>query len=191
LSWKPRVNDSDVEQLTAAMARGDRHAVATFYERYFGVLFRVARAATRRDEQFCLDVVHDAVLRIVRTVKPVAGGEAQLRAWLALVVQSVAYDLLRREQRRAARERARPVESAGGGHANGAELAEQVAWLRREVAQLDPTLVELIDLRYARGWTLAAIGARLTMSAGTIDGRLRRAIGKLRRRAVEDFGDER
>jgi RNA polymerase sigma factor (sigma-70 family) len=155
--------------------------------------------------------VQDAVLRIVRTVQPVTGGEGQLVAWLRLVVRSVAYDLLRREQRRARRERPAPPRPAGGPagggagregaspasepaaapHAgNGAEVAEQVAWLREQLSRLDPGLVEVIELRYRHDWTLAAIGARLGVSAGTIDGRLRRALGRMRDPAREAFGDE-
>jgi RNA polymerase sigma factor (sigma-70 family) len=183
----------EIEQLTAAMSRGDRRAVGAFYERYFGLLVRCARAALPRcraaDEQQCLDVVHDAVLRIVRTIRPVAGGEGQLIAWLRVVVQSAAYDRLRGEQRRAARERSAPPRPGPESHANGAGLAEQVAWLRGELARLDPRLVELIELRYEKQWTLAAIGARLGVSAGTVDGRLRRALGRMRERAREAFDD--
>src|SRR5919107_1551033 len=150
------------------MSRGDRRARAAFYERYFDLLLRLARAATtgerrpRRppDEHLCLDVVHDAVLKVVRTVRPVTGGEGQLVAWLQLVVRSVAYDLLRREQRRRAREQHHHEQTppapaggpaTGGGfhpHTNGAELAEQLAWLRDELRRLDPRIVELIELRY-------------------------------------------
>ena len=183
----------ETEQLTRAMSRGDRQAVGAFYERYFGLLLRVARGALPRgrasDEGACLDVVHDAVLRIVRTIRPVTGGEGQLVAWLRLVVQSVAYDLLRREQRRAARERRQLNSRDEHTHVNGVDLAEQVAWLRGELARLDPRLVELIELRYAERWTLAAIGARLGVSAGTIDGRLRRALDPIRQRAREAFDE--
>jgi RNA polymerase sigma factor (sigma-70 family) len=189
---------NETEQLTAAMARGDRRAVAAFYERYFGLLYRAARGATRnrRDEHFCLDVVQDAVLRIVRTVKPVRGGEGQFVAWLRLVVQSAAYDLLRREQRRAARERDAVADRPAGGPAgtagheeNGASLAEQLAWLRGELQRMEPGIVELIELRYEKRWTLAAIGARLGVSTGTVDARLRRALGRVRERAREVFGE--
>src|SRR5688572_24090381 len=110
------------------MSRGERDAVASFYDRYFAALYRCARSVTRRDEHFCLDVVQDAVLRVVRTIRPVTGGEGQLLAWLKLVVQSVAYDALRREQRRTAREQTERVQpSAQPSHENGAELAEQIA----------------------------------------------------------------
>jgi RNA polymerase sigma-70 factor (ECF subfamily) len=188
----------ETEQLTAAMSRGDRRAVAAFYERYFDLLVRCARGATRLArradaEDLCLDVVHDAVLRVVRTIRPVTGGEGQLVAWLNVVIKSAAYDRFRQEQRRSQREQkhvspAPDDESAHVG--NGAELAEQLAWLRDELGRLDPKLVELIELRYSHGWTLPAIAERLGLSAGTVDGRIRRALAKLRGRGEEVF-DER
>jgi RNA polymerase sigma factor (sigma-70 family) len=186
----------ETEQLTAAMSRGDRRAVAAFYERYFDLLVRCARGATRLArradaEDLCLDVVHDAVLRVVRTVRPVTGGEGQLVAWLNVVVKSAAYDRLRQEQRRAHREQKHvgPAAAESAHVGNGAELAEQLAWLRDELGQLDPKLVELIELRYSHGWTLPAIAERLGLSAGTVDGRIRRALAKMRLRGEEVFGE--
>ena len=188
----------ETEQLTAAMARGDRAAVAAFYDRYYGLLCRLARQAVgpARDAHFCLDVVHDAVLRVVRTVRSVPS-EGQLVTWLRLVVRSAAYDLLRREQRRSGREAvalATAVAERRDGSSSydpaddgtdATDLEERLAWLRAELLRLDPRLVELIELRDQRRWTLAAIGARLGVSAGTVDGRLRRALARLRARARE------
>jgi RNA polymerase sigma factor (sigma-70 family) len=186
----------ETEQLTAAMSRGDRRAVAAFYERYFDLLARCARGAIRLarradEEELCLDVVHDAVLRIVRTIRPVSGGEGQLVAWLNAVVKSAAYDRLRREQRRSHRERKQigPTQDESPHAGNGAELAEQLAWLRDELGRLDPKLVELIELRYSHGWTLMAIAERLGLSAGAVDGRIRRAMEKMRVRGEEVFGE--
>ena len=82
------------EKLTAALAAGDEDAVETFYNSYFDWLYAQARRATRRDESFCLDVVQDAMLRIIRTVRAVRD-EPQFRAWLRLVVQTTAWDRLR------------------------------------------------------------------------------------------------
>jgi RNA polymerase sigma-70 factor (ECF subfamily) len=186
----------EIEQLTAAMSRGDRRAVAAFYERYFDLLVRSARGATRLAkravaEDLCLDVVHDAVLRVVRTIRPVAGGEGQLVAWLNVVVKSAAYDRLRQAQRRSRREQrhVRPVDNESAPVGNGAELAEQLAWLREELGRLDPKLVELIELRYSHGWTLLAIAERLGLPAGTVDGRIRRALERMRLRGEEVFGE--
>jgi len=168
------------------MSRGDRSAVADFYERYFPLLYHTAKKTLGRDEQTCLDVVQDATIKIIRLVKPVPC-EAQLVAWLKAVVQSTAYDWLRGEQRRKNREAATlPPEQR-----DGAELAEQIAWLRSQLAAMDPELVRLIDLKFDAGWTLAKIGQALGLSIGTIDGRLRRAIGRLRNDAKALEADRR
>src|SRR5690349_21207024 len=94
---------SDPAALTSAMAAGDGVAIEAFYRAHFNRLYREARRSTGRDESFCLDVVQESVLRIVRTVRRVES-EPQLVAWLKLVVRTTAYDLLRAEMRRRRRE---------------------------------------------------------------------------------------
>ena len=68
------------EKLTRGMAAGHRDAVEAFYRQYFDYLYGVARRETGRDEAFCLDVVQEAVLRIIRNIKPVSD-EPRLRAY--------------------------------------------------------------------------------------------------------------
>ena len=94
----PDLGDQQTAELTAGMASGDRSAVETFYRRYFDLLYAEARRATRRDEAFCLDVVQEGVLRIIRSVRRVAS-EAQLATWLRLVIRTTAFDMLRNEAR--------------------------------------------------------------------------------------------
>jgi RNA polymerase sigma factor (sigma-70 family) len=171
-----------IDKLTAAMAAGDSKAVETFYRRYFDWLYSQARRATRRDEAFCLDVVQDAVLRIIRTVRKV-DCDARFRAWLRLVIQTTACDRLRAEQRRVKREAAVTVP------ASEAVDDEQYEWLKQQVAQFDPSLVRMIEMRFERNWTLARIAGAFGLSVGTIDGRLRRALKELRSRAMEQFDE--
>jgi RNA polymerase sigma factor (sigma-70 family) len=173
-----------VAQLTCAVARGEEAAVEAFYRRFFDVLYRHARQVSRRDESFCLDVVQDAMLRIVRSLRAVPT-EPQLVAWLKLVVQSVTYDALRRERRRREREAGR---SRNGDHV-ALEPDERLAWLRQELLALDPELVRLIELRFVHGWTLARMAQTLGLTVGTIDGRLRRALDRIRRRATDVCAD--
>jgi len=175
-------------QLTGAMAAGDEQAIEEFYRTYFPWLYQKARRSTGRDEAFCLDVVQESVLRILRCVRPIAA-ERSFRAWLRLVVQTTAYDLLKSESRRARREAV--VAVAGNGHAADKPMdsAEQLAWLRRQLAALDPEIARMIDLRFQQSWTLVRIGRLVGLSVGTIDGRLRRAVGRLQELAREEFDD--
>ncbi len=176
----------DTLALTTAMAAGDPVAVAAFHRGHFARLYAAARRATGRDESFCLDIVQEATLRIVRTVRPI-GTAGQLRAWLTLVLRTTAYDHLRAESRRRRHEAVivpvGPTEPADDGD-------DRQAWLAEQLATLDPALVRLIDLRYQQWWTLARIAGAMGLSIGTVDGRLRRAIGQLRRAAVEAFDDD-
>jgi RNA polymerase sigma factor (sigma-70 family) len=182
---------TEIEMLTAGVARGDEPAIERFYRRFFALLYHTARQASGRDESFCLDVVQESLLRILRTIRPVTT-ESQLVAWLRLIVQSVTYDALRRERRRQERE-TRAVQHAARATDDRAavaergesQTAERLAWLRCELLRLDPRLVRLIELRYAHGWTLGRIGAALGLSGGAVDGRLRRALAELRQRAPE------
>jgi RNA polymerase sigma-70 factor (ECF subfamily) len=167
------------------MAAGDTRAVEAFYRQYFDDLYALARRFTGRDESFCLDVVQESVLRVIRSVQP-AHTEGQFAAWLRLVVQTTAYDLLRSESRRQRRELT--VAAAGAGREardHGDVDSERLQWLRSQISSLDPQIIRLIELRFQDRWTLARIGEMLGLSTGAVDGRLRRALSELRSRAAE------
>lgn len=172
--------------MTAAMAAGDPRAVEAFYRQYFDLMYRHACSITHRDESFCLDVVQDAVLRVIRTIRP-ADSEPQLVAWLRLVTQTAAYDLLKGESRRKRRESlvASPPDPAGR-EPDALADADRLAWLHQEIASLDPQISKMIELRYEQRWTLARIARALGLSIGTVDGRLRRALRELRKRATRN-----
>ena len=182
-------DDHETEKLTAAMAAGDENAVESFYRQYFDWLYAQARRVTGRDEAFCLDVVQDAVLRVIRTVRGV-GSHAQFRAWLRLVIRTTALDLFRAEKRREKREAFVVELQSCDDFPYGLFDDEQHEWVRKQVEKFDPELVQMIELRFEQHWTLARIGELLGLSTGTIDGRLRRAIEELRQRASEEFDDE-
>ncbi|HSZ55060.1 MAG TPA: sigma-70 family RNA polymerase sigma factor [Tepidisphaeraceae bacterium] len=172
------------QELTAAMAAGDRRAVEQFYRQYFDLMYSLAYSITRRDEAFCLDVVQDAVLRVVRTVRRVES-EAQLAAWLRLVTQTAAYDRLKSESRRRRRETlvAVAANAAESSPAPDETDPERLRWLRIQLDSLDPQIARMIEMRYQRRWTLARMAAALGLSIGTVDGRLRRVLAELRTRA--------
>jgi RNA polymerase sigma factor (sigma-70 family) len=175
-----------IPKLTAAMAAGDARAVEAFYRGYFDFMYRQAKKLTGRDEAFCLDVVQDAVIRVIRTVRP-ATSEAQFFAWLRLVTQTVAYDVLKAESRR----RRRETVAVGMGSAGEAsldtndEVRDRLDWIGSEIAKLDPEIIRMIEMRFEKRWTLTRVAAVMGVSIGTVDGRLRRALRGLRDAAAE------
>lgn len=178
--------EPSVQELTAAIASGDTEAFARFYHGRFDEMYAEARRATGRDESFCLDVVQDAMIRVIKSLRPMES-EGSLRAWLRAVVQCCSYDRLRSDGRRARRERAaveaRPAPAADD------DRTEKLVWLRRELAGLDDQQARLLVMRYRLGWTLQRIGEALGLKPGAVDGRVKRVVRTLRRRAEEQFHD--
>ena len=77
-------------------------------ERRFPWVAAKARSITRRDEAFCLDVVQDVMMIVVKKM-PRLETEAALRAWMARTVSRAVTDRLRSEARRRRREAQRGV----------------------------------------------------------------------------------
>jgi RNA polymerase sigma factor (sigma-70 family) len=181
----------DVKALTTAIASGDTEAFARFYRAWFDAMYADAVGATGRDEAFCLDVVQDAMLRIIRRMKPMAT-EGDLRRWLRAVVRSCAYDRLRSESRR----RQREAEAAAGRQDAGtqaapdrAELRRRLQWLEQQLRTCDDASVRMLLMRHRFGWTLQQIGVALGIKPGAVDGRLRRLVLRFRRTAQEESDD--
>ena len=90
------MNESEIAKTTRTIASGDTEALARFYSQWFDPMYAMARRSTGRDESFCLDVVQECMMRVIRSIKPMAT-ESELRRWLHVVVRSCALDALRRE----------------------------------------------------------------------------------------------
>lgn len=167
---------------TRAIHGGDTRAFEAFFRERFDDMYADARRFTGRDDAFCLDVVQNAMIRVIQRMKPL-DSEEHLRRWLTATVRSCAFDGLRCESRR----RRREVQSGRGGDPiETVELNERLNWLRGELALLERADANVMAMRYQFGWTLQRIGAALGLKPGNVDGRIRRIISRLRRRAEGD-----
>jgi RNA polymerase sigma factor (sigma-70 family) len=174
--------------LTAAIARGDEAAFATFYELWFERAYAKARGITKRDEAFCLDVVQEVMLKVARKMRALPDEES-VAAWMAQALLTTALDCMRGEARRLRRERAAARPEALPA-APAWEEAERLAWLRERLAELPATDRALLVVRFAEDGTLDEVGATLGVSGDAAHGRIWRTLARLRRRAREWF-DER
>lgn len=175
----------DIRLLTSEIASGNPEAFARLYRAKFAHVYAVARKVTRLDEQACLDIVQDTMMRVIRYMKPMEDPRT-LDNWLARVTRTVAFDQLRSERRRRIRERKAAAGRATVAPDDTQEILERIEWLRRELRGLDRVAGEIIELRFRAGMTLQAIGQRLGMGTGAVHGRLMRALGKLRKRTPDD-----
>lgn len=176
---------TEAKALTTAVAAGDTDAFAVFYRDWFNVMYQQAQQVSQRDESFCLDITQDAMLRVIKSIKPMDSTD-DLRRWLNVVVKTCAYDRFREQARRTARERKfEPAQSS----IDQEIIRERLQWLERELRSMDRSDAELLLMRHRFGWTLKSIGQTLGLKPGAVDGKIQRLVRKMRRRAKEQSDD--
>jgi RNA polymerase sigma factor (sigma-70 family) len=171
--------------LSRRIATGDSAAFEQFFEAYFQFTFDTARQATGRDTQTCLDIVQESMLKLMRCLKPL-DGQNELNAFVRVVTRSVAYDWLRKETRRQRAVTRMETQTSTDGDQQSFADEEQLLWLEEQLQSLDPQLKQIIDWRYRWGWTLQTIASKLGLQPGAVDGRIQRALKKIRQRAEGD-----
>lgn len=171
-----------VHEITSAMASASSDAVASkafeeLYDAKFDLMHTLIRRRFGMDEATALDLVQDSMMRVMRHIQPMQS-EADLDAWLTRVTLSCVFDHLRKERRRRAREAiagAVRAGSVGDLHA----LDERIEALRAELLSMRLATFDLLAMRFRAGMTLEAIGRRLGIGPGAVDGRIRRALASL------------
>lgn len=182
--------DARAVRQSRAIATGDRAAFGDFYDQWFDRVFGQARSLCGRDESFCLDVVQETMLRVVRSLRPVRSA-SQLESWLMTVTRSAAIDALRREAR-SLRSSAVPQSQHRDDRTQvdpnqHADTAERIAWIHERLESLDAQDRELLASRILRGSTLARAGDEHAMTHDAVHGRLRRILQRLAAAAKEAF----
>jgi len=167
----------------ALVQRGDARAFEAVYDRHGGAAFSLAyrisgnRAAAE-------DIVQEAFLSVWRSAVRYQPERGNLRSWLLSVVHNRAIDWLRRA---VSQDRGR-VDAEGIEERKAApELTDSEAF-RREEAQtvraamerLPADQLRVVELGYFGGFTHSQIAEMLSMPLGTVKGRMRLALDKMR-----------
>lgn len=176
----------DVRATTSAIASGDTEAFARLYSAKFDMMLRTAQTRTGLGESDCLDIVQDSMLKALYSMRVFKEAHS-LDAWLRRVTTNVALDRIRAERRRARREKA--VTADRDQSVPSPQLDERIRIIREQMRTLDRASADLLDMRYRMGMTLTAIGARLGLKPGAVDGRIRRSLETLRHRMEEADND--
>jgi RNA polymerase sigma-70 factor, ECF subfamily len=172
------------ERLLRSAARGDASAFEVVYDRH-------SRAAYARALQVCgdrtlaEDVLQDAFLTVWRNAASFDRSRGSARTWILAIVQHRAIDALRR-QRRHRRHRASAdgledrLEATGGTdhEVMRRELGEVV---RTALRDLPTAQRDVIVLGHFRGLSHAEIADALGDPLGTVKGRMRLGLTKMRR----------
>jgi RNA polymerase sigma-70 factor, ECF subfamily len=169
-------NDAAIDaELVAAVASGDRGALASLYDRHSPVLLGLALRIVR-DRREAEDLLHDVFLEAWRSAKDFDPKRGRVRTWLAIRMRSRALDL---------QKSARVSRNAGDA---GLDLvvddserkSPDHARVRAALAELGADQRRVLELAYFEGLSCTEIAARVSIPVGTVKSRIAAGLDRLR-----------
>lgn len=176
------------EDLMALAQSGDPRAFELIYDRHgspaFSLAYRIAG-----DRNVAEDIAQEAFLSIWRTRVRYDAKRASVRTWILGIVHHRAIDVLRRNQvhdrRRSSAEGIEERHEAAELTEVEAARREESRTVRRALTTLPPEQTRVIELAYYGGFSTTQIAEMLDAPLGTVKGRMRLGLDKLRRELGE------
>jgi RNA polymerase sigma-70 factor (ECF subfamily) len=167
--------DAEDAALVAAMADGDRGALAALYERHASLLLGVALKIVRERRE-AEDLLHDVFLEAWRSAKDFDPKRGRVRTWLAIRMRSRALDH---------QKSARVSRNAGDA---GLEVvpddreaqSPDHSRVRAALASLGDDQKRVLELAYFEGLSCSEIADRIRIPIGTVKSRLAAGLARLR-----------
>jgi RNA polymerase sigma-70 factor (ECF subfamily) len=169
------------DALIAALAAQDLGGLAALYDRYGRLAYALAYRILGEPEA-AEDAVHDAYLLAWRGAGSYRHDRGSVRGWLLSIVHHRSVDILRRKTAF----RQAPLEAAER-HAADSDTAEEAArnveqqGVRRVLETLPEAQRRTIELAYFGGYTQVELAALMGVPLGTVKGRMRIGLQKMRR----------
>ena len=177
----PRLAD---EELMELVANGDARAFEAMYDRHGGPAFSLAYRMVG-NRVVAEDITQEAFLSIWRSRLRYRSDRGSVRTWVLGIVHHRAIDALRRnlvhERRRASAEGIEEWQEARERTDVEAARREEARTVRAAIDELPDQQGQVIDLAYFGGFTHTQIAEMLDMPVGTVKGRMRLGLDKLRR----------
>jgi RNA polymerase sigma-70 factor, ECF subfamily len=177
----PRLAD---EELMHVVQNGDPRAFEVLYDRHGGAAFSLAyRMVGKR--AVAEDIVQEAFLSIWRSKVRYERERGSVRTWVLGIVHHRTIDALRRnlvhERRRASAEGIEERQEAKELTDVEAVRREEAREVRAALQTLPGEQSKVIELAYYGGFTHTQIAEMLDMPVGTVKGRMRLGLEKMRR----------
>ena len=170
------------EDLIPLVAGGDAGAFAALHDRHSRAAYSLAFRMTG-ERQAAEDLAQDAFLKVWRSAGSYRAHRGSVRTWLLSVVHNRGVDRLRSE---ASRRRTRERAEAEAPRSQPSEAFAR-AWsghrrdrLREALGDIPRDQREALALVHLSGLTHAEASERLRLPLGTVKGRLRLGLEKLR-----------
>jgi RNA polymerase sigma-70 factor (ECF subfamily) len=177
----PRLAD---EELMHVVQSGDPRAFEVLYDRHGGAAFSLAyRMVGKR--AVAEDIVQESFLSIWRSKVRYEREKGSVRTWVLGIVHHRTIDALRRnlvhERRRASAEGIEERQEAKELTDVEAARREEAREVRAALQSLPGEQSRVIELAYYGGFTHTQIAEMLDMPVGTVKGRMRLGLEKMRR----------
>ncbi|HEX5955474.1 MAG TPA: sigma-70 family RNA polymerase sigma factor [Solirubrobacterales bacterium] len=182
------------EDLMTLVERNNADAFAILYDRHGGAAYSLAHRIVG-DSAIAEDVTQEAFLSVWRSGARFDAARGSVRSWTLGIVRNRAIDALRRASGPApkldldddAALEARPSDELTDSQAIRRETSRRVQGALRE---LPAEQSEVIGLAYFGGFTHSEIADMLGMPLGTVKGRMRLGLEKIRVTLAERMGAE-
>jgi RNA polymerase sigma-70 factor (ECF subfamily) len=180
---RPDLRELADEDLMPLVHDGDARAFEVVFDRHADAAFSLAyRMCGRRG--MAQDVVQEAFLSLWRSGARYERSRGSVRSWILGVVRNRTIDMFRRDTVRAGRdvnaegvvERMPSLENVS----QEAERRQNARDVRSALRDLPPDQRRVIELAYFGGFSHAQIAEMLEVPPGTVKGRMRLGLTKLR-----------
>ena len=172
------------EELMVLVQDGDSGAVEVLYDRHGGPAYSLAHRIMG-ERQAAEDVTQEAFLSVWRTSASYDAARGSVRSWLLQIVRNRAIDALRRSSVRGGRldyDDEGLLEAQEAPEQTDAEASrrERAAHVRGAHKDLPQDQAHVLGLAYFAGFTHSEIAELLNMPLGTVKGRMRLGLQKVR-----------
>jgi RNA polymerase sigma-70 factor (ECF subfamily) len=170
------------ESLMSLVERNDSQAFTVLYNRHGRAAYSLAYRLMG-NKQAAEDLTQDAFLKVWRSAGTYRADRSSVRTWILSVVHNRGIDQLRSSASR--RRMQEKVEMEAPRFQPSEAFAEtwrgaQRDQVRRAMARLSPEQTESLSLAYFQGYTHAEIARLLELPIGTVKGRIRLGLKKVR-----------
>ena len=171
------------EDLIPLMARGEARAFEAVYERHSGAAYSLAYRMVGT-KALAEDVIQEAFLNLWRSGVHYDRARGSVRTWILGIVHHRAIDALRRNQvhakRRSDDETAAERLEAPDRVEDDVARRDEASIVRHAMEILPADQLKVIELAYFGGFTHTEIAEILDAPVGTIKGRMRLGLKKMR-----------
>jgi RNA polymerase sigma-70 factor, ECF subfamily len=182
------IRDLADEEVMQLVQRGDPRAFELLYDRHGGAAYSLAYRIVGK-QTTAEDVVQEALLSIWRSRLRYDQTRGSVRTWILGIVHNRAVDGLRRSSVHDRRRESLDVveERFEARERTDVEVArrEEARTVRGAMQTLPAEQRQTIELAYFGGFTQSQIAELLNEPLGTVKGRMRLGLEKMRRQLVE------